>query len=601
MDNSIYEIYQLKKTNITEKLSEVMKQNNLFVLLRPLVFLAAVAFSMVYSFLSTKSAYLLCSGIFIAIFLCMIVKNNRIKANIKYLELLVLINDNSMHRLDGKWVEFSNSGERFINHEHRYSSDLNIFGQGSLFQYINAATSFVGEERLAHMLCFQNGLAEIKLRQQAIKELSSRLDWRQHFQATGMLDSIRQPGNLEKLLDWAEEKPVFINKYITLLLLCPVVTLLLAVLGYLHLTPIVPPYLWVLPFALQILIVSITSKTAHQTFTKTCNSVNEIQRCSALLKCIEPENFEDLLLKRLKRKLVNNGDAPSRQIKKLFKIVDRMSMRYSSLYPVINIIILWDLQTLIRLEKWRNSSGRSLKVWIEVTAEFEALSSLAGLTHDHPDWAMPKITESVPAFKAIALGHPLIKAKERVSNDVELPGPGTILLITGSNMSGKSTLLRTVGINLILAYAGAPVCAKELSCSLMNVYTSIHINDNLEKNISTFYAELQRIKLIVDAARSGESIICLIDEIFKGTNSKDRILGAKAVIKSLNQLAAIGLVSTHDLELSRLEKDSPQIRNYHFTDKISGRVITFDYRLKTGVSKSTNAIALMKIIGIEVT
>ncbi|SFH43167.1 MutS domain V [Desulfotomaculum arcticum] len=601
MDNSIYQTYQLKKANITEKLSGVMKQNNLLVLLRPLVFLAAVAFSMVYSFLSTQSVYLLFSGMLIIFFLLMIVKHNRIKAKIKYLELLVLINDNAMRRLDGKWLEFSNSGERFINYEHRYTSDLNIFGQGSLFQYINSATSFVGEERLAHMLCFQAGLNEIKLRQQAIKELSPRLDWRQHLQATGMLDSIRQPGNLEKLLTWAEEKPLFMNKYISLLLFCPVITLAVAILGYFHVTTLIPSYLWVFPLALQILIVAITAKTAHQTFSKTCNSVYEVQRCSDLLKCIEAESFDSPLLKKLKRKLVKSSDAPSRQIKKLFSIVDRISMRYSSLYPVINIAVLWDLQTLIRLEKWRSISGRSLRSWIEVIAEFESLSSLAGLAHDHPNWTVPEITESKPAFKAVAMGHPLIKNEVRVCNDVELPEPGTILLITGSNMSGKSTLLRTVGINLILAYAGAPVCAEKLSCSLMNVYTSIHINDNLEKNISTFYAELQRIKLIIDAARSGEAIICLIDEIFKGTNSKDRILGAQAVIKSLNKLAAIGLVSTHDLELSRLEKEISQIKNYHFTDKISGREINFDYRLKPGVSKSTNAIALMKIIGIEIT
>ncbi|MTI83235.1 MAG: DNA mismatch repair protein MutS [Firmicutes bacterium] len=600
MVNSIYETYRFKRASIKEELSGVMKQNSLLVLLRPLFFLAVVGFSMAYSFLSPKPVYLLFSGISVVIFLLMIVRHNRVKANIKYLELLVHINDVAMQRLDGKWLEFPNTGERFINPEHRYSSDLNMFGQGSLFQYLNAATSHAGEERLAHLLEAQTGLDEIKQRQQAIKELSPRLDWRQHFQATGMLDSIRKSGNLEKLLAWAEEKPVFTNKYISSLRFCPVITVVLAFLGHLHLVALIPPYLWVLPLTMQIIIVAFTSKIAHQSFNKTGNTVNEIRCWSALLKCIEPEKFESALLKGLKRKLVQSGDAPSRRIKKLFNIVERMNLRYSSLHPVINIGVLWDLQTLIKLEKWRSGSGRSLRSWIQVIAEFEALSSLAGLAHDHPHWTVPEIKESKPAFKAVALGHPLIKDEVRVGNNVELSEPGIILLITGSNMSGKSTLLRTVGINLILAYAGAPVCAKELSCSCMNVYTSIHINDNLEKNISSFYAELQRIKLIVDAAKFGEPIIFLIDEIFKGTNSKDRILGAQAVLKSLHELAAIGLVSTHDLELSRLEQEIPQIKNYHFTDQISGREITFDYRLKPGVSKSTNAVALMKIIGIKI-
>jgi len=599
MANPIYETYQLKKASVAEELSAVMKQNNLLVILRPLVFLAAAGFSVAYSFLAPRPVFLLGSGILLAVFLLMLIKHNRIKAKIKYLELLAHINDNAMRRLDGQWPEFPNTGERFADPEHRYTTDLNIFGQGSLFQYLNAATSFVGEERLAHLLSCQTGLDEIKQRQQAIMELSPRLDWRQHFQAIGTMESTRTPGNLKKLLSWAEEKPVFTSKYISLLLFCPVVTLALAVLGFLHLTPLIPNGLWILPLGFQIMIVVWISKTAYRMFGKTENTAYEIRRWSALLGCIEPEHYDSPLLQRLKSKLLQSGDTPSRQIKKLFGIVDRISFRHSSIYLVINIGLLWDLRTLIKLEEWRSNSGPSLRSWIEVIAEFEALSSLAGLAHDFPHWTMPEITESAPAFWAVALGHPLIKEETRVSNDVELPGPGTILLITGSNMSGKSTLLRTVGINLILAYAGAPVCARELSCSLMNVYTSIHINDNLEKNISTFYAELQRIKLIVDAARSGKPIIFLIDEIFKGTNSKDRIIGAQAVIKSLNRLAAIGLVSTHDLELSRLEKEIPRVKNYHFTDQISGREISFDYRLKPGVSKSTNAIALMKIIGIQ--
>ncbi len=597
MDEAIYRRYQNKKEKVLAKLTAIKKQIEMFVLLRPLVFLGAVGFSLAYSFGTANIGYLIGIGVLVIIFIWMVSKHKRIKAQANYWESLVRINENAMRRLEGKWVEFPNTGERFVDPEHRYSADLNIFGQASLFQYVNSTTSLVGEARLAQMLIAPASLTEIEQRQQALQELSPRLDWRQHFQATGMLDNSNKTGDLEKLLTWAEEELSYINRHTSLLLLMPLFTLLLAALGYFN---IIPPYIWAFTLALQIVIVALTGKTAQHTFVKTGNTVHELRRYAALLACIEPESFTAPLLNSLRKKLTRGGADPSQQIKQLFTIVERSDMRYSSLHPLINIGLLWDLQTLIKLQKWRSTSGRSLRTWVEVIAEFEALSSLAGLVHDHPGWAMPEISVDPPALKAVALGHPLLKDEIRVCNDVELPAPGTVLLITGSNMSGKSTLLRTVGINLVLACAGAPVCAERFKCSLMDVYSSIHINDNLEKNISNFYAELLRIKLLVEAARTGKPMLFLIDEIFKGTNSKDRILGAQAVIKSLHELGAVGLVSTHDLELSRLEKDISLIKNYHFTDRISGNEITFDYRLKTGVSKSTNALALMKIIGLEV-
>ena len=599
MDNQVYETYRLKRTGVADSLAAVMKRSNRLVLLRPLVFLAAAGLTMVFAFLSLQAVFLWGAGLLLLCFVIMLIKHNRIKARIKYLEQLIQLNDAAMQRLDGQWQDFSNTGERFMDREHRYTADLNIFGPGSLFQYLNAATSLVGEERLAGWLSAPAAGDEITPRQQAITELAPRLDWRQHFQTTGLLEGRGKPGNLAKLLAWAEEKPLLTNKYVSLLLFLPAVTLVLAVAGFFHWLPLLPNWLWILPLAVQIMIMVWFSKPAGQMFGQTENMAEEIRRWSALLGCIEPEQYDAALLRQLQSQLLQGGGPPSQRIKKLFAIIDRVSFRYSSIYLVINIGLLWDLRTLVKLEEWRAESGRLLRSWVEVIAAFEALASLAGLAYEHPHWTMPAITGAAPFFKAVALGHPLIKEETRVSNDVTLAEPGVILLITGSNMSGKSTLLRTVGINLVLAYAGAAVCAKELSCSRMNLYTSIHINDNLEKNISTFYAELQRIKLILDAAKSGEPTLFLIDEIFKGTNSKDRIIGAQAVIKNLNRLGAMGLVSTHDLELSRLEQEIPQIKNYHFTDQISGREISFDYRLKTGVSTSTNAIALMKIVGIQ--
>ena len=597
MDSTVLQSYQTKKDQSQAKLSAINKQSELFIILRPLTFMAMVALSLVYSFLSDNPIYLVGIGILAVIFVIMLIKHRRIKAQVAYWEALVQINEQAISRLEGSWTVFPNTGERFIDLEHPYSSDLNIFGKASLFQYINSATTLVGEERLAQMLNSPAPLDEIKQRQEALGELSSLFDWRQHFQAMGMLDYLKKDGDAKALLDWAEEKPSINKPYILWVRFMPLLTIALALLGY---WGVLPSFLWSVPLAIQIAVIVVTGKDSQEEFTKTGNMVGALKRYSTLLTCIEEEEFRGGLLNDLQKKLVQKGVVPSQQIKQLFNIVEMSDLRYSSMHPIINIALLWDLQTLIRMQNWRVSSGCHLRAWVRSLAEFEALSSLAGLMYDHPHWAVAEVTDGEASLKAEDLGHPLIREENRVSNNVELSSPGAVLLITGSNMSGKSTLLRTVGINIVLACAGAPVCATMFKCAWLKVYSSIHINDNLEKNISNFYAELLRIKIIMDAAKIGEPMIFLIDEIFKGTNSKDRILGAQSVVKNLHRLRAIGLVSTHDLELSRLEQGLPLVKNYHFTDQIKGNEIAFDYQLKPGVSQSTNALALMKIIGIEV-
>ncbi len=271
------------------------------------------------------------------------------------------------------------------------------------------------------------------------------------------------------------------------------------------------------------------------------------------------------------------------------------------IYVPVNTLTFWDLFTAKKLSAWKKSSGASLETWLGVISEFEVQVSLAGLAYDNPGWVYPEITEELPVLHASSLGHPLINPEERICNDLDLPSPGTALIITGSNMSGKSTLLRTVGLNLVLAYAGAPVCAADLKAAFMPIYSKMQVVDDLTQGVSTYYAELTRIKKVIEAARAGEHIIYLLDEIFKGTNSKDRILGTKAVIRMLSSLPTLGLLTTHDLELAVLADENPElVKNYHFDDQIEDNRISFDYKLKPGVSTSTNAIALMKMVGIDV-
>lgn len=318
-----------------------------------------------------------------------------------------------------------------------------------------------------------------------------------------------------------------------------------------------------------------------------------------MISMIEKKKFKSDLLKELQRKLTSKDDIKASQsIEKFVKIVDKISDRRNFFSLVLNIIFLWDFHLMIALDKWKREYGEHIEKWLKAIGEFEALSSLALVNFDYPERSFPKFNDDNLVLSAKGISHPLLPGKP-VTNDVQMGRNNRILLITGSNMSGKSTLLRTLGINLVLAYAGAPVSAESFNCSLMKIYTCMRISDNLEKNISSFYAEILRIKKIVKAVVSGETIFFLLDEIFKGTNSIDRHLGAETLIDRLSRENALGLVSTHDLELGSIEDKNNNVKNYHFQEYYEDNDIHFDYKLKQGVSTTRNAIYLMKMAGIK--
>jgi DNA mismatch repair ATPase MutS len=281
-------------------------------------------------------------------------------------------------------------------------------------------------------------------------------------------------------------------------------------------------------------------------------------------------------------------------------MVEWMETRRNPLvHFVLDTVVFWDIQWLWSFRAWKRVNGARLRTWLEAVASLEALSSLAILPFENPEWRVPEVTEGPPLVSARRMGHPLLPPDRRVANDFELGKPGEILIITGSNMSGKSTLLRTVGINLVLAYAGAPVCAEDFRCALLHIHTSMRLRDDLEKRISSFYAELLRVKGIIEAARGGSKVLFLVDEIFRGTNSKDRHEGATAVLRQLHSLGSAGLVSTHDLELARLQEMEPaHFRNAHFQESYQDGRISFDFRLREGVSTTTNAIHLIRMVGL---
>lgn len=533
-----------------------------------------------------------------ALFVWLVKKHIRLKDEIDFLGKLIIINNTAKLRLEGKWTAFAERGDHYVDNNHPYTTDLNIFGQGSLFQYIDATTSFRGEQVLAEQLSRPVSITEIGQRQAAISELAELLDFRQTFQAAG-LDKLFKKQNPETVLIWAERAFEPANWSTTLLYL-PVATLLLFALGLIGVVSYYPAAIFLL---LQIVAALPGERKALDRFAETDKAVQQLKRYEKLMLLIEQEKFEALHLKDQRNRLFPKGLPASQNIRRMVDIADRNNLRFSSalVYFILKFLVLWDLWTLKMLDDWQESYGRSVRGWFNATGELEALSSWAGLYHDNQHWVFPDLQSGPPALEAKDLGHPLIAAAERVGNNISLSGSGRFFIITGSNMSGKSTFLRTVGINLVMAYAGAPVCATEVNCSGMKIFTKMQIHDNLEERVSTFYGELLRVKMILDAAQTGEPLIILLDEIFRGTNPKDRIFATRTILRQLRRLNVIGLVTTHDHELAELEKEySRWISNYHFTDEIRNGDIHFDYKIKPGIAQTGNAVVLMKLVGIEV-
>ncbi|MBE6089097.1 MAG: DNA repair protein [Clostridium beijerinckii] len=550
----------------------------------------------------TIKSYLISMGVFILqllIFTYLVINHDKEINKRKYSIALKDINEKAIKRLSGEWNSFEDDGSEFKNEEHCYSNDLDIFGKNSLFQWINASKTFMGRQTLKNRLI--NPLKsplDIRETQKSLQELANSLEWRQLFEAEGMSIS-NEFINPEELYEWSKDRDdLYTKKWIILMArLLPCMTVLLITLSYF--TSLVNFKLVCVMLLVQLTILFMGAKSRSIAFEKIYKYKNNINIYFKLLNLIIEKDFNSNNLKQLKNDLlVSKDENAADAVKKLSNIYDKISNRNNAFFIIFNILLLWDYQCMIKFEKWRAKSGKELKKWLDVVGEFEALNSISSIIYDNPEWAMPSISDNNYIIKAEKLGHPLL-SKKRVCNDITIDKNKNILLITGSNMSGKSTFLRTVGINLILSYIGAPVCAKKFECSLMQIFTCMRTSDNLENNISSFYAEILRIKRIVEEVQENRKVFFILDELFKGTNSIDRHDGATALIKQLGSDGGSGLISTHDLELCDLENTYSKIKNYHFKEYYLNDELKFDYKIREGASTTRNAIHLIKLAGIR--
>lgn len=593
------ELYDKRKTYYAKRLEKLTLMINRLSNVRLVTFLTGCVLA-AFFYISQSSSLGLGMVIFTLVsFAALVLWHQKLRTQQNYIRVLYENHDQALKRLEGEWKSFSDNGEDFKDPAHPYSEDLDLFGSGSLFQWINIAKTFRGREKLKEALTEPSeGLGTIQKKQEAIKELARNLAWRQRFLAEARMTK-RPLNSPEQIIEWAKTyDPTYLRSGVVILTRAlPIITITFLLL-YL-LTTRVSFWYPLAGVVIQSLILFV-GKQRGKALNAVYTYKDSIKVYEKMLERFEKRTFQAEYLQTLKKGLYDrDGKTAFEQIRKLSSLAELIANRGNAMFLMINILTLWDIQCMISLEAWKEKSGRSLGNWVDTIAELEALCSLAIINMDHPTWGFPEITAESSGILAVKTGHPLLG--NSVCNDVCMEKGSGILLITGSNMSGKSTLLRTIGINLVLAYAGAPVCAQRFSCSMLRIYTCMRVSDNLGENISSFYAELLRIKQIVSASKTERKIFFLLDEIFKGTNSQDRHAGAKVLIRQLSKVGAMGMVSTHDLELGDLERESDRrIRNYHFREYYKNDEIHFDYKLRPGISTTRNAMYLIKMAGIDV-
>ncbi|MCB9297895.1 MAG: hypothetical protein H6559_32925 [Lewinellaceae bacterium] len=595
----------LERAGAFETTAEALKKKyNRYSLVRLLLFVAAVGLGI---YLWT-GVHLLAGAVFTLAFLYafyrFILWHQDIQQEERHHRRLAAVNRLEAGVLDHEYASFQNGGE-FSDPEHPYSLDLDLFGDYSFFQYLNRAGTALGRERLADYLRHPADPAAIQQRQAAIAELQKMLDWRQHFQAFS-LETEDSLAHLQLLKRWLEEPPFVSNRpwLVAALYVSPFWALAGLVLFILYL----PWYVAILFLLPPAWILKATKEQVDKAHVQTTQAEGTLAHYARLLRHIEGQGFETPLLQELHRLLeLPGGKLASDAIHRLSYIIGQLNVRYNFFAIFLNLGGLWDLQWAFRLERWKGSLKENLPHWFEAIAEFEALSSLGNLYCNNPEWAFP-IVHDAPRLEGEALGHPLIRRDKRVSNDITVPTDGHIKLVTGSNMAGKSTFLRTVGINIVLAMAGAPACARRLALPPLQVYTSMRTQDALHESTSSFYAELKRLRLIIEAVEASADkqppepqAFFLLDEILKGTNSNDRHTGSKALIKQLIRSRGSGIIATHDLELGQLEAGANgAVENLRIEVEIKDGKLYFDYKLKKGVSRSFNATLLMQKMGIKI-
>lgn len=591
------------KNHYTERLSltkgqlqQVKKQIFRISMLRLTLFIAGVAG--IYFFFSQTPLLIVCICLtFLPLFILVKI-HNRFFIRKEWLETQARIIQEELQALSGDYSSFED-GKEYVNPEHPYSFDLDIFGRRSLFQSINRTCTFFGKDRLAKWL--QNHLHEktsIEKRQEMVREISEHTLFREQFRVAGLVHH-GQSSDAEKIQAWSQSPAQYLHAGWVKAFIwgVPVINSLLLITSLIGWTSF---SCLGLSFGIFLVLSFGVIKRAtyiQETYGKQLKSLNGYARLIALAKA---EDWKSAGMLELMERFNLNGQSPVQALQQLSKELDRLDLRNNQfLYVLLEGSIFFQLQEIVRIERWKVRYGQHISEWLETVGELDALCSLGTFAYNHPQYTYPELTEKPFCFLATQMGHPLMPASQCVKNDATIPSRPFFLIITGANMAGKSTYLRTIGVNYLLACIGAPVCCERLKLYPNQLITSLRTSDSLSDNESYFFAELKRLKRIIDLLNQGQQLFIILDEILKGTNSMDKQKGSFDLIRQFMQLKANGIIATHDLLLGSLIKQFPEeIRNYCFEADIKDNELTFSYKLREGVAQNMNACFLMKKMDI---
>lgn len=598
MQEQISDYYRANKAKCDEEIKRFDRQINIYSFMR----LFALTAGIILFYQSIKYelfclSFLIVPLIFLG-FAWLVSKQSMFQKQMNYFRNLGDVHANELNSLDRKSNLYPD-GSVYSDDLHPYTSDLDIFGKGSLFEMMNRCATTSGNSKLAGWLMKPATVNEIKERQVLLFELDSKLHWKHHFQAVLLFSNNSSEDQVKELFRYLktapEESGSWIKNYVRWI---PWLFLIVAIGA------------WFVPSLLIVLLVLIViNLTLMQNYgariAKTDSMIGKMSRIldhfSEAISAVRDEEWKSPLSKNLVADLKDNNNGKlSEQIKRFSLLINHLTFGQTSVGAILNAIMLWNIRQIFAIEDWKKDNHDNLKQAFDVIATFEALISLCSLKTNYPEWCFADINEGERyTLRAEDIGHPLIPSQVRVNNDYSLNAELKIDIITGSNMAGKSTFLRTLGINTVLALCGAPSCARKMEVSRMLVFTYMRIRDSLNENTSTFKAELDRLQALLKMLDSPEKIYFLIDEMLRGTNSVDKYLGSKAVIERLITQNAVGIVATHDLQIAELEQKYPDyIRNYYFDIQVEGEEMNFDYKLKAGECKTFNASLLLKKIGI---